>query len=132
MEQWLEKWLDEEKITWQLVETLYKDRLNYDDEDDQDSPMELVHSEKEAMLEVFKKDAVTRQCQLVVDWLERSEAERKKKAQTIRAEHFSERTVCWENTVHQLRQGNKMSLQSGYSINLITEADPDAPIRQNR
>jgi hypothetical protein len=126
--------LEGEKNTWRLVETLYKDRLNFDDADDHDAPMELTHSEKEAMLDVFKRDAVTRQCQLVVDWLEQAESDRKEHSQALRAEHFSEKTVCWENTVYQLKNGQHMAGQPGsmYSLNLITEIDPDAPARQNR
>jgi len=114
------------------VETLYKDRLNFGEDEEQDAPMELKKSEKEAMLEVFRRDAVTRQCQLVVDWLEQAEADRMQQTQAIRAEHFSEKTVFWENTIYQLLQGHRMNLQSGYTLNLITEADPDAPIRQKR
>lgn len=116
------------------METLYNDRLNFDDANDQDALMELTHSEKEAMLDVFKRDSVTRQCQLVVDWLEQAESDRKEHSQALRAEHFSEKTVCWENTVYQLKNGQHMAGQPGsmYTLNLITEIDPDAPTRQNR
>ncbi|XP_059484595.1 nuclear pore complex protein Nup107 [Neocloeon triangulifer] len=125
----LEKWLTDERNTWRLVETLYADRLNFD-EDSKDVGMELRISEKEVMLDVFRQDNITRQCQLVVDWLEQTEASRKENAQLLRAEHFSDKTVTWENTIFQLKQRDNLAYNS--NVALVTEIDPDAPVRQSR
>ncbi|XP_065332081.1 nuclear pore complex protein Nup107 isoform X2 [Cloeon dipterum] len=124
----LENWLIEEKNTWHLVETLYGDRLNY--EYDEEMPMELMLSEKEVMLDVFNRDSVTRQCQLVVDWLEQAEADKKEQSQKLQAQHFSDKTVCWENTVYQIQQKDNLAYTSG--VALVTEIDPDAPLRQQK
>ncbi|KAF4530153.1 hypothetical protein B566_EDAN001410 [Ephemera danica] len=126
----LEKWLFDEKNTWRLLDILMEDRLagNAMEEDVEEADYPV--SEKEVMLEVFKKDAITRQCQLVVDWLEACEADKRSHVQLTKAEHFTDKTICWENTILQIQHRDKIPYAS--NTNIVTEIDPDAPLRQQR
>uniref|UniRef100_A0A3B4GN24 Nuclear pore complex protein n=1 Tax=Pundamilia nyererei TaxID=303518 RepID=A0A3B4GN24_9CICH len=66
--------------------------------------------------------------QLVVDWLE-SIAKDQIGDFSDNIEYYA-KNVCWENTLHAL----KMRRKSGttFTVPLVTELDPDAPLRQQR
>lgn len=128
----IEQWLCDENNTWRLLHILMEDRLNYEyiEDDSAMAEYDIPVSEKEIMLEVFRKDPVTRQSQLVVDWLEACESSKRAHHQTLRAEHFTDKTVSWENTILQIRQKDDIAYSS--NAQLVTEIDPDAPVRQGR
>ncbi|XP_070212005.1 nuclear pore complex protein Nup107-like [Littorina saxatilis] len=135
--------LDKERSTWQLIYSLFKDRLETEatrgegsmEEEDidmvTDAKQRLIElSEQEIVNKLFEKDGSLRQCQLVVDWLE-SCAREDLDAVADNVKFFTDQPVVWENTLHQLQSRKK-----GTSINterpLVDQLDPDAPVRQRR
>ncbi|KAJ3612371.1 hypothetical protein NHX12_020647 [Muraenolepis orangiensis] len=85
-------------------------------------------SEKVVVEHLFQRDDVIRQSQLVVDWLE-SIAKDQIGDFSDNIEFYA-KNVCWENTLHALKL--RRSGPVGVSIPLVTELDPDAPLRQQR
>ncbi|PKU48558.1 hypothetical protein llap_1186 [Limosa lapponica baueri] len=87
----------------------------------------LTASEKTNVDNLFQKDSLVRQSQLVVDWLESiAKDEIGDFSDNI---EFYAKSVYWENTLHILKQ-RQLSTYVGSSRALVTELDPDAPIRQ--
>uniref|UniRef100_UPI003AAFFE6B nuclear pore complex protein Nup107-like n=1 Tax=Centroberyx gerrardi TaxID=166262 RepID=UPI003AAFFE6B len=66
------RWLlQQENATWRLVTSLYRDRVQSALEDDIMTDLAAPsESEKVVVDQLFQRDAVVRQSQLVVDWLE--------------------------------------------------------------
>ncbi|XP_078455539.1 nuclear pore complex protein Nup107 isoform X1 [Lampetra fluviatilis] len=122
--------LKQEMVTWRLLASLYKDRVQTALEEDEVMPIdEFVSgpSEKKVMEALFRRDVTTRQSQIVVDWLENiAKEEIGAFSDTV---PFSSSSVCWDNTLHLLKQGNLCSVL-GMRRPFVTELDPDAPIRQ--
>ncbi|KAI1882040.1 hypothetical protein AGOR_G00246600 [Albula goreensis] len=125
------RWLlQQEMVTWRLVTSLYRDRIQTALEDDMmDVAMTPSESEKVVVEQLFHRDSVVRQSQLVVDWLE-SIAKDDVGDFSDNIE-FHSKSVCWENTLHTLKQRRSVS-STGFNRPLVTELDPDAPIRQKR
>lgn len=77
----LEQELRLERDTWRLVASLYQDRLNsefHDSEMESDeiwSGLDDVTSEDDLVKQLYDKNAIIRQAQLVVDWLEQRAAD---------------------------------------------------------
>ncbi|XP_061770314.1 nuclear pore complex protein Nup107 [Nerophis ophidion] len=121
--------LQQEYCSWRLITSLYKDRVQLALEDDMvvdtASPSE---SEKVVVEQMFKQDAVIRQSQLVVDWLE-SIAKDQIGAFSDNIEYYA-KNVCWENTQHALKL--RRDRGTSFTVPLVTELDPDAPLRQQR
>ncbi|XP_037551918.1 nuclear pore complex protein Nup107 [Nematolebias whitei] len=124
------RWLlQQENCTWRLVASLYRDRVQLALEDDMMIDMvDPSKSEKLVVEQLFQRDAVIRQSQLVIDWLE-SIAKDQIRDFSDNIEYYA-KNVCWENTLHAL----KMRRKSGATLTvpLVTELDPDAPLRQQR
>uniref|UniRef100_A0AAX7SPA9 Nuclear pore complex protein n=1 Tax=Astatotilapia calliptera TaxID=8154 RepID=A0AAX7SPA9_ASTCA len=123
------RWLlQQENCTWRLITSLYRDRVQLALEDDLMTDMVVSNSEKVVVEQLFQRDAVIRQSQLVVDWLE-SIAKDQIGDFSDNIEYYA-KNVCWENTLHAL----KMRRKSGttFTVPLVTELDPDAPLRQQR
>ncbi|XP_039891785.1 nuclear pore complex protein Nup107 [Simochromis diagramma] len=124
------RWLlQQENCTWRLITSLYRDRVQLALEDDLMTDMVVPsESEKVVVEQLFQRDAVIRQSQLVVDWLE-SIAKDQIGDFSDNIEYYA-KNVCWENTLHAL----KMRRKSGttFTVPLVTELDPDAPLRQQR
>uniref|UniRef100_A0A8C0HF06 Nuclear pore complex protein n=1 Tax=Chelonoidis abingdonii TaxID=106734 RepID=A0A8C0HF06_CHEAB len=100
--------LKQEMVTWRLLSSLYR-------------------YEKTAVDILFQKDSLVRQSQLVVDWLESiAKDEIGDFSDNI---EFYAKSVYWENTLHILKQ-RQFSTYIGSTRPLVTELDPDAPIRQ--
>uniref|UniRef100_A0A673H5N1 Nuclear pore complex protein n=1 Tax=Sinocyclocheilus rhinocerous TaxID=307959 RepID=A0A673H5N1_9TELE len=96
----------------------------------EDDPGEMpTESEKAVMEQFFQKDSMVRQSQLVVDWLE-SIAKDEIGDFSDNIEYYA-KSVYWENTLHTLKLRRNQS-SGGFSRPLVTELDPDAPIRQKR
>uniref|UniRef100_A0A8C9XX82 Nuclear pore complex protein n=1 Tax=Sander lucioperca TaxID=283035 RepID=A0A8C9XX82_SANLU len=102
--------LQQENCTWRLITSLYSE------------------SEKVVVEQLFQRDAVIRQSQLVVDWLE-SIAKDKIGDFSDNIEYYA-KNVCWENTLHSLKLRRKSG--TAFTVPLVTELDPDAPFRQQR
>ncbi|XP_077450671.1 nuclear pore complex protein Nup107 isoform X2 [Stigmatopora argus] len=124
------RWLlQQECNTWRLISSLYRDRVQLAMEDDMlVDGTTLNESEKMAVEKLFQRDAVVRQSQLVVDWLENI-AKDQMADFSDNIEYYA-KNVCWENTLHMLKRRNQTSDGSAY--HLVTELDPDAPLRQRR
>ncbi|KAK3517955.1 hypothetical protein QTP70_028501, partial [Hemibagrus guttatus] len=123
--------LQQETVTWRLITSLYRDRIQTAMEDglmmDITSPSE---SEKSIMEQFFQRDSMVRQSQLVVDWLE-SIAKDEIGDFSDNIEYYA-KSVYWENTLHTLKLRRDQTSTSSFSRPLVTELDPDAPIRQKR
>ncbi|KAM9335059.1 nuclear pore complex protein Nup107 [Symphorus nematophorus] len=124
------RWLlQQENCTWRLITSLYKDRVQLAMEDDLMTDMVVPsESEKVVVEQLFQRDAVIRQSQLVVDWLE-SIAKDQIGDFSDNIEYYA-KNVCWENTLHALKLRRKSG--SAFTVPLVTELDPDAPLRQQR
>ncbi|XP_031573493.1 nuclear pore complex protein Nup107-like [Actinia tenebrosa] len=124
--------LTQESYTWRLIGSLYSDRLqsgSYDDEAMLTDFMRKNWSEKKVISLLYDRESSTRQNQLVIDWLEKNAEDFLESVlHSDKVEYFSE-SICWENTLHELREGSK---RHGSKRPLVTEMDPDAPVRQNR
>ncbi|XP_063702515.1 nuclear pore complex protein Nup107 [Culicoides brevitarsis] len=122
-----EDWLMHEKNTWQLLFALYKDRLitQKDDGMDVDAVIPLGNSEKAVVSNLYTTNAKLREYQLIVDWLEEIKSE-----EGAHVGHFSDRTVGWENTLHQLQSAGMTVFGSNKEI--VKHLDPDAPFREKR
>ncbi|XP_053572800.1 nuclear pore complex protein Nup107 [Bombina bombina] len=120
--------LQQEMVTWRLVASLYRDRIQSAIEDE--NMFEIVApnaSEKMIVEKLFQRDALVRQSQLVVDWLE-SIAKDEVGDFSDNIEFYA-KSVYWENTLHSLKQRNVLSV-GGSGRPMVSELDPDAPIRQ--
>lgn len=124
------RWLlQQESCTWRLITSLYRDRVQLALEDDIMTDIVVPSkSEKDIVEQLFQRDAVVRQSQLVVDWLE-SIAKDQIGDFSDNIEYYA-KNVCWENTLHALKLRRKSG--TGLTVPLVTELDPDAPLRQQR
>lgn len=77
------------------------------------------------MENLFKRDNLIRESQLIIDWLESCAADRDDEVL-----HFSDNTLGWENTLHQLQSADTIAFASSRQI--VTEMDPDAPYHQKK
>nr|DBA31102.1 TPA: hypothetical protein GDO54_007008 [Pyxicephalus adspersus] len=104
--------LRQEMVTWRLIASLYRFAPNA--------------SEKMIVDKLFERDSLVRQSQLVVDWLE-SIAKDDVGDFSENIEYYA-KAVYWENTLSTLKKRSNSALGSGRP--LVSELDPDAPIRQ--
>lgn len=124
--------LEREMDTWNLVSSLYKDRYATERQFEEE-PMLLdcyQPSEKKLTDALFEQNQTLRQAQLIVDWLENI-AERYLEDYYNKAEFSLDHKGSWENTLHQL-QTQRAGIQTGKIQNIVTELDPDAPLRQGK
>lgn len=121
--------LQQENCSWRLITSLYRDRVQLALEEDIMTDIVIPsESEKVVVEQLFQRDAVIRQSQLVVDWLE-SIAKDQIGVFSDNIEYYA-KNVCWENTLHALKLRRKSG--AGFTVPLVTELDPDAPLRQQR
>lgn len=124
------KFLEEEFLLececnmWRLIYILYQDRLCTQSLIDDEVPQYFGMSEKLCVLNLFKRDNLVRESQLVIDWLESAASERDNEVL-----HFSDKTVGWENTLHQLQSNETIAFRSTRPT--VTSLDPDAPFYQS-
>lgn len=112
-----EVWLEEERSTWRLIFILYQDRLLAQNEG---IAQYFGPSEKLCVENLFKRDNLIRESQLIIDWLECNAAEKDDEVL-----HFSDSSVGWENTLHQLQYTETIAF--GSSRQIVSQMDPDAP-----
>ncbi|KAI4461726.1 hypothetical protein MML48_5g00006227 [Holotrichia oblita] len=98
-----ESWLEDEQNTWRLIFVLYQDRLSVQSQQSENRTNNTI----------------------IIDWLECNAAE--KFEDNL---HFSDSTVGWENTLHQL--SSKETIVFGSSREIVTDLHPDAPVRQGK
>lgn len=117
-------WLNQERNTWKLLYALYQDRLITQKEamDFDDAP--LMGSEKMIVENLYRNNANLREYQLIVDWLEQCADEKS----SPQIGHYTDQTISWENTLHQLQ--NKEKSLFGSSREIVKSMDPDAMIRE--
>nr|CAH7732455.1 unnamed protein product [Callosobruchus chinensis] len=118
-----ESCLERERNTWRLIFVLYQDRLltqNLMEDEALGIPQYFGRSEKLCMQNLFKRDSLVREAQIVIDWLESNAADRDDEAL-----HFSDSTMGWENTLHQLQSAETIAF--GSSREIVRHLDPDAP-----
>ncbi|XP_060162239.1 nuclear pore complex protein Nup107 isoform X1 [Globicephala melas] len=120
--------LQQEMVTWRLLASLYRDRIQSALEDESMFVITVLNASEKAVVEaLFQRDSLVRQSQLVVDWLESiAKDEIGDFSDNI---EFYAKSVYWENTLHTLKQ-RQLSSYIGSVRPLVTELDPDAPIRQ--
>ncbi|KAM9171408.1 LOW QUALITY PROTEIN: nuclear pore complex protein Nup107 [Pangshura tecta] len=120
--------LKQEMVTWRLLSSLYRDRIQSALEDETMFEIAVLNASEKAAVDIlFQKDSLVRQSQLVVDWLESiAKDEIGDFSDNI---EFYAKSVYWENTLHILKQ-RQFSTYIGSTRPLVTELDPDAPIRQ--
>ncbi|CAK9799994.1 Nuclear pore complex protein Nup107 [Anthophora plagiata] len=127
--------LENERNTWRLIYCLYQNRINSLNfptpmEDDSEESTTYI-SEKAVIDNLFKTESYIREYQLIIDWLEKNALDQADKYPT--AEHFTDKTLAWENTVRQLlTQKDKEQIPFHSSRPLVSSLDPDAPIRENK
>ncbi|XP_015597229.1 nuclear pore complex protein Nup107 [Cephus cinctus] len=122
--------LENERNVWRLVYCLYQNRLmasDFHSQDEMDNHTDI--SEKDVIENLYKNDSLIREYQLIVDWLEKNALDTAEKLPSI--EHFTDKTVAWENTLHQL-QNRQNSITFGSSRAIVSSLDPDAPIREGK
>uniref|UniRef100_A0AAZ3QGD1 Nuclear pore complex protein n=1 Tax=Oncorhynchus tshawytscha TaxID=74940 RepID=A0AAZ3QGD1_ONCTS len=118
------RWLlQQEMVTWRLITSLY--RLVSIQVITVLSPVCVTISpqapgvsEKVVMEQLFQRDAVVRQSQLVVDWLE-SIAKDEIGDFSDNIEYYA-KSVYWENTLHALKLRRNTS-STGFNVPLVTE-----------
>ncbi|KAL4660279.1 nuclear pore complex protein Nup107 [Arapaima gigas] len=121
------RWLlQQEMVTWRLITSLYKDRVQSALEDDVMMDMAAPsESEKLVMEQLFQRDPLVRQSQLVVDWLESiSKDEIGDFSDNI---EFYAKSVYWENTLHTLKQRRTIT-HTPFSRPLVTELEDQRKI----
>lgn len=119
-------WLIHERNTWRLLYCLYKDRLIVQKESNDFDDLPLVGSEKVIVEHLYAGNDNLREYQLIVDWLEQNAYEQA----TSQIGHYTDRTVAWENTLHQLQQIDRTTY--GCRKDVVKVIDPDAPNREKR
>lgn len=92
-------WLQTERDVWRLVFSLYRDRLVIQKDDMDCDDLDLMRSEKTIAEYLYLNNSVLREYQLIVDWLELCASEQF----SAQVGHFTDRTVGWENTLHNFQ-----------------------------
>ncbi|XP_033310230.1 nuclear pore complex protein Nup107 isoform X1 [Bombus bifarius] len=122
--------LENERNTWRLIYCLYQNRIN---SLNFSTPVEnnTYISEKVVIDNLFKTESYIREYQLIIDWLEKNALDQADKYPIT--EHFTDKTVAWENTVRQLLMyKDKEQIPFRSSRPLVSSLDPDAPIREGK
>ncbi|MEE6480515.1 hypothetical protein FKM82_012595 [Ascaphus truei] len=120
--------LQQEMVTWRLITSLYRDRMQCALEEENMFEISAPNaSEKTIVDKLYQRDTLVRQSQLVVDWLE-SIAKDETGDFSDNIEFFA-KSVYWENTLYTLKQ-RSLSAFGGSGRSIVSELDPDAPIRQ--
>ncbi|XP_012255670.2 nuclear pore complex protein Nup107 [Athalia rosae] len=122
--------LENERNTWRLVYCLYQHRISTSNFQSQmEIDLKSNISEKDVVENLYKTEPLVTEFQLIVDWLEKNASDQADRLPMI--EYFTDKTVAWENTLHQL-QNRKSGITFKSSRPIVTSLDPDAPIREGR
>lgn len=120
--------LQQEMVTWRLIASLYRDRIQSALGEETMFEVAAPNATERMIVEkLFQRDSTVRQSQIVVDWLENiAKDDIGDFAEKI---EFYAKSVYWDNTLHTLKQRRNNAF-TGFSRPLVSELDPDAPIRQ--
>ena len=126
-----------ECYTWRLLASLFRDRIVSESlEEEADlamlPPVDSAKSEQVIVDRLFEREPSTRHCQIIVDWLEKNMQDKLEDLLASENLQFQSNSMYWEHTVHDLSQIRMRSKDPSLAVNLVTEIDPDAPIRQQR
>ncbi len=126
------KFLYQECYTWRLMGSLVKDRLVTESAevqmtDDEYTVRDEFSSKKQTIEKLFAREPSVKYSQLVVDWLEKNAEDKINDLILTDNIQFSSDSISWEHTLHDLTRFEDSKL-----IRIVTELDPDAPIRQKR
>lgn len=118
-------WLEAEKNTWRLIYALYENRQHFSCDD-----LDLhIENDLDIMKNFFQNNNSIRECQIVVDWLEECASGRSDCNERPKLSHFMDKTIAWENTLHQIQVKN---VAYASARPLVTAMDADAPHREKR
>ncbi|XP_011136068.1 nuclear pore complex protein Nup107 isoform X2 [Harpegnathos saltator] len=125
--------LESERNIWRLIYCLYQNRITSASmstqmEHDEHANSNYI-SEKDVIENLYKSESYIREYQLIIDWLEKNALDQADKYPSI--ELFTDKTLAWENTVHQLHNRN-LGITFLSSRPLVSSLDPDAPIREGK
>lgn len=122
--------LENERNTWRLVYCLYQNRINSSNfQTTMEMDLKSNVSEKDVISKLYKNEHLITEYQLIVDWLEKNASDQADRFPMV--ENFTDKTVGWENTLHQL-QNKKKGITFASSRPIVTSLDPDAPIREGK
>lgn len=125
--------LESERNTWRLIYCLYQNRISsagLSTQMEHDGHMNNNYiSEKNVIENLYKSESYIREYQLIIDWLEKNALDQADRYPSV--ELFTDKTVAWENTVHQLHN-QSLGISFSSSRPLVSFLDPDAPIREGR
>ncbi|XP_012287801.1 nuclear pore complex protein Nup107 isoform X2 [Orussus abietinus] len=122
--------LENERNTWRLVYCLYQNRLQSSEFQAQPNlDGNNYISEKDVIEHLYRTQSAVREYQLIVDWLEKNASDQADRLPSI--ERFTDETVAWENTLHELRN-KRVGIAFPSSRPMVTSLDPDAPIREGK
>ncbi|XP_066920444.1 nuclear pore complex protein Nup107-like isoform X1 [Clytia hemisphaerica] len=130
--------LYQECYTWRLLGSLVHDRLmtesmeEMDEDLDEPTYIDTTRSERLIVDKLFKQDASIRHSQIIVDWLEKNMQDKVEDQLQTDNLKFHTESVYWEHTLHELNSFAMGNRDPALSSNLVTEIDPDAPVRQKR
>lgn len=128
--------LESERNTWRLIYCLYQNRISssgLSTQMEHDGYMNNNYiSEKNVIENLYKSESYIREYQLIIDWLEKNALDQADRHPSI--ELFTDKTVAWENTMHQLDQLKNPSVEIAFKSSrpLVSYLDPDAPIREGK
>lgn len=83
-----EKWLINERNTWRLIFCLYQNRLSFEEENNEQY---FGVSEKLCVENLFRRDSLMRESQLIIDWLECNALDEEDIAPKV--EYFTDKTI---------------------------------------
>ncbi|GFS99260.1 nuclear pore complex protein Nup107 [Nephila pilipes] len=118
--------LQMERNTWRLLRILVQDRLEAESADEGDILMSTLGkmTDKQIVDNLYNRNAYIRQCQLIVDWLEKNCEEDFQCTIFDKFQYFTDRCMSLEHSLNELITSNFNQNQMG-----LREIDPDAPFR---
>ncbi|XP_055686317.1 nuclear pore complex protein Nup107 [Lutzomyia longipalpis] len=122
--------LQMERNVWRLIYSLYRDRVIVQKEAMDCDDIPLGGSEKTIVEHLYASNSNLREYQLIVDWLELCSLEQT----SVKVGHFTDHTVAWENTLHQLQNANQNTNSTAFrsTRETVESLDPDAPVRERK
>ncbi|XP_055951945.1 nuclear pore complex protein Nup107-like [Argiope bruennichi] len=120
--------LQMERDTWRLLRILFRDRLDAEFEDEGDMLMSTVGkmTDRQIVENLYQRNAYIRQCQLIVDCLEKNAEEDFQFTFFDKFQYFTDKCMALEHSLNELITSHFNRNHMG-----IREMDPDAEFRQN-
>ncbi len=113
--------LEKEKNLWHLARILYLDEqssmeMAHDANDsEEDEGMDVGIDEALLVQRLLRKNPVLRKIKLVIEWLEDISSQSKNvKLARQKIGEFSEKSQCWDHTLHHLKNQNSFNKKENY------------------